>query len=220
MSTEKPKSEEGDFRLAASASLLALVLSPFAALSIFILPGLIADAHTPAEKIRDGCQAIALVTGLGGFLGSLICLVLHRNNLHRLGEVCAESEANLTSSISKRSALLVHLANLLSQHTGHEERIYDKVSSSPVSVSGLHGELLSGAEQQGRLIALARQYPQLTSNTSFQVTMEALQKLEESLDCSRANYNAAVRAYNDRRGSFPESLLSRVIGRPKLQYLN
>ena len=72
---------------------------------------------------------------------------------------------------------------------------------------------LAGAETQlgaslGRLFALAEAYPDLKANQNMMQLSEELTSTENKVAFARQAYNDSVMSYNNRRQSFPGSVIA------------
>jgi len=62
-----------------------------------------------------------------------------------------------------------------------------------------------------RLLALAESYPDLKANQNFLELQQQLTEVEDYLQYARRFYNGAVRIFNTRIESFPQSLVARAL---------
>jgi LemA protein len=63
-----------------------------------------------------------------------------------------------------------------------------------------------------RLIALAEAYPELKADSNFLQLQRDLVAVEDQIQYARRFYNGAVRIYNTRTETFPDSLVARPLG--------
>jgi len=76
------------------------------------------------------------------------------------------------------------------------------LSANSVDEKADAANMLSGA--LGKLFALAEAYPDLKANTNFLKLQDELSNLEDAIQNARRYYNAIVRDYNAKLGSFPD----------------
>lgn len=78
----------------------------------------------------------------------------------------------------------------------------------PAAIGALAGAetLLTGT--LGRFFALAEAYPDLKANTTMQQLMEELTSTENRVSFARQAFNDSVMDYNNRRETFPSTLLA------------
>jgi LemA protein len=77
--------------------------------------------------------------------------------------------------------------------------------------------VLNGA--LGRLIAVAEQYPDLKANQNMMQLSEELTSTENKVAFSRQAYNDSVMTYNNRRQTFPTSVLAGMFNFPEAALL-
>lgn len=69
-----------------------------------------------------------------------------------------------------------------------------------------------------RLLAVAENYPDLKANQGFLDLQEQISATEEKLQYARRFYNGAVRLYNTRLQSFPDSFVAGWLGFAQAEY--
>jgi LemA protein len=133
--------------------------------------------------------------------------------------------AQIDVQLTRRHDLIPNLVETAKGYLAHERQTLEAViQARNVAVSGLSnakghaGE--AGAMQQlaesenalgqtlGRLFALSEAYPDLKANQTMMQLSEELASTENRVAFARQAFNDAVMTYNNRRETFPNSLVA------------
>ncbi len=75
-----------------------------------------------------------------------------------------------------------------------------------------------GREAVAKLLAVAEQYPHVTTTVTYQQLMDKLVEMEDRISHRRDEYNEEVRVYNTLITSFPWYFLARITGFRRAEY--
>ncbi len=144
--------------------------------------------------------------------------------------------AQIDVQLTRRYDLIPNLVEIAKGYMKHErETLEAVVQARNAAVSGLAGakanpgdpvamQQLSGAEAQlgqtlGRLFALSEAYPDLKANQTMMQLSEELTSTENKVSFARQAYNDAVMGYNNRRETFPNSIVANAFNFQPAQLL-
>ncbi|HMH66452.1 MAG TPA: LemA family protein [Pinirhizobacter sp.] len=133
--------------------------------------------------------------------------------------------AQIDVQLTRRHDLIPNLVEVAKGYLAHERGTLEEViQARNAAVSGLAAakanpgdpaamQNLSATENSltqglGRLFALSEAYPDLKANTTMMQLSEELTSTENRVAFSRQAYNDSVMNYNNRRETFPGSLLA------------
>ncbi|HEY4144512.1 LemA family protein [Pinirhizobacter sp.] len=133
--------------------------------------------------------------------------------------------AQIDVQLTRRHDLIPNLVETAKGYLAHERGTLEEViQARNAAVSGLAAakanpgdpaamQNLSASENSltqglGRLFALSEAYPDLKANTTMMQLSEELTSTENRVAFARQAYNDSVMTYNNRRETFPGSLLA------------
>jgi LemA protein len=133
--------------------------------------------------------------------------------------------AQIDVQLTRRHDLIPNLVEVAKGYLAHERGTLEEViQARNAAVSGLAAakanpgdpaamQNLSASENSltqglGRLFALSEAYPDLKANTTMMQLSEELTSTENRVAFARQAYNDSVMNYNNRRETFPGSLLA------------
>lgn len=133
--------------------------------------------------------------------------------------------AQIDVQLTRRHDLIPNLVETVKAYMAHERGTLEAVTAArAAAVSGLAAakaspgdaqamQQLAGSENQltqalGRLFAVSEAYPDLKANQNMMQLSEELTSTENRVAFARQAYNDAVMGYNNRRETFPGSLLA------------
>jgi LemA protein len=177
----------------------------------------------------------SLLSSLGGtvlvVLGILAVLVVlfimwaigTFNSLVELRNRVKNAFSQIDVQLKRRYDLIPNLIEVAKKFMSHERETLEAVtqarnlaqtarqSADPTNASSM--ESLMAAESGlggalGKLIAVSENYPDLKSNENMMQIQEELTTTENKVAFSRQAYNDAVLGYNNKRESFPASIIA------------
>lgn len=141
------------------------------------------------------------------------------NTFKRMKVKVDESSSGIDVALTKRYDLLTKSLSSVKGYAKHEAETLEKVikarqgnnvqNLSMNEKSELNNEL-SKAEKQ--ISFLAESYPDLKANTVFVELQKQSADCEEQLQASRRIYNSNVSLFNQKRVSFPSSIVAKAGG--------
>jgi len=168
------------------------------------------------------------------WLIGLVCLVLIvavvafwaislYNGLVRARNAYQNAFAQIDVQLTRRHDLIPNLVEVAKGYLKHERETLEAVvaartravtaqaAASPADAATL--QQLGGAENMltqalGRLFALAEAYPDLKANQNMMQLSEELTSTENRVAFARQAYNDAVMAFNNKRETFPASVVA------------
>lgn len=156
-------------------------------------------------------QYILVAAVLAAFAGWGIAiynrLVRDRNNV-------AAGWSDIGVQLQRRHDLVPKLVDAVKAYADYEQatlaavtelRVQSERAAHPARKAQIEDQLSAGLQ---RLIAVAESYPDLKANRNFLELQKELTNTEEKLQYARRYYNGAVRIYNTRIHTFPDSFIA------------
>lgn len=116
--------------------------------------------------------------------------------------------------LQRRHDLLPKLVDAVRAYSDYEQatltavtelRAQSERETHPAQKARIEDQLAAGVE---RLLAVAEAYPDLRASRNFLDLQEQITDTENKLQYARRYYNGAVRQYNTRLQSFPDSMIA------------
>jgi LemA protein len=175
------------------------------------------------ELVLVACAFVVVIAVLGLWLMSVY------NGLVRARNAYKNAFAQIDVQLTRRHDLIPNLVEVAKGYMKHERETLDAVitarsgavnaqanaSANPGDADAMHQ--LAGAENMltqtlGRLFALSEAYPDLKANQNMMQLSEELTSTENRVAFARQAFNDAVMHYNNRRETFPASLIAGMFG--------
>lgn len=149
------------------------------------------------------------------------------NKIVSQDETVKESWANVEAAYQERFDLVGNLVETVKGYADFEKETLmgviearSKASSVQLSADEVTPANLQKFEEAqsalsgslSRLLVTVERYPDLKANLQFQDLMAQLSRLEQKINISRRDYNAAVKQYNTGIRSFPAVITARIFG--------
>lgn len=152
-------------------------------------------------------------------LAGLVYTAIQYNRAQGLAQVVKEAHSNITISLKKRLDLVNKLIDIARSYGEHEKLTF---------IAVVEGESLGSLAQASvradgtltQLNSMARNYPELKANQTYNRLMDDLSKIEGELQNRRERYNGAVRTYNTFCNSIPFVFLAPSLGFPQAPYFD
>ena len=146
------------------------------------------------------------------------------NSLVRLRQQADGAWADIDVQLKRRHDLVPNLVETVKGYAGHEKETLERVIQARSSAMSAQGPAAK-AEAEGvltgalkSLFALSEAYPQLQAAGGFRDLQGALSEIEEQVAQARRYYNAVVRDFNTKTGTFPSVLIARAFGFTKREF--
>lgn len=152
------------------------------------------------------------------FLTIIIILVLgylfvtSYNNLQRLASDVKKCNANILSALTKYSATINKLQELLEGYVGHEKLMFLKASDNILDMTKAASNAMTHIQ------SIVQTYPDIKANTTYQQLMAEVSGIQGELNQRRVIYNEAVASYNTKRSSIPETFYAAALGFPEAPF--
>lgn len=136
------------------------------------------------------------------------------NRLVRDRNTVAAGWSDIGVQLQRRHDLIPKLVDAVRAYAEYEQATMSAVTELRLqSDRETHPEKKARIEDQlriglDRLLAVAENYPDLKANRSFLDLQQQITDTENKLQYARRFYNGAVRAYNTRLQSFPDSFIA------------
>jgi LemA protein len=175
------------------------------------------------EVLLVGCVALVIIAVLG------LWLMSSYNGLVRLRNAYKNAFAQIDVQLTRRHDLIPNLVEVAKGYMKHEREALEAVvaarsgavnaqanaNANPGDAVAMHE--LGGAENMltqtlGRLFALSEAYPDLKANQNMMQLSEELTSTENRVAFARQAFNDTVMNYNNKRESFPASLIAGMFG--------
>lgn len=154
---------------------------------------------------------------VGVIVLALIALVLIYNRLVQLKVRIDNAWAQIDVQLKRRYDLIPNLVETVKGYAKHEKSVFENVTKYRAQlVTGSPAEkakandLLTGALKS--LFAVAENYPQLKANENFKALQDELAGTENKISYVRMAYNDTVMEYNTAIATFPNNLISGMLG--------
>jgi LemA protein len=124
--------------------------------------------------------------------------------------------SDIDVQLKRRHDLIPKLVDAVKQYAAYERALLSQVTRLRGASEHTHGVAEIGVlekELAGRvryLVALAEAYPDLKADESFIALQKDLTDVENTIQYARRYYNGAVRLFNVRIESFPDTLVARM----------
>ncbi|HEY8473625.1 MAG TPA: LemA family protein [Natronosporangium sp.] len=170
-----------------------------------------------------GCAALVVIAVIG------LWLMTAYNSLVRLRNAYKNAFAQIDVQLTRRHDLIPNLVEVAKGYMKHEREALEAVvaarsgavnaqaqaNANPGDAAAM--QQLAGAENMltqtlGRLFALSEAYPDLKANQNMMQLSEELTSTENRVAFARQAFNDAVMNYNNKRESFPSSLIAGMFG--------
>jgi LemA protein len=157
-----------------------------------------------------------VVVGVVGVL--LLYVIAIYNGLVRLKNNVSKSWSNIDVLLKQRHDELPKLVETCKQYMKFEQETLEKVMKARAAVSEAQSsgniQALGPAETKlraglGGLYAVAENYPDLKTNTTFQNLQTRISQLENGISDRRELYNESVNLNNTRLEQFPDSMIAK-----------
>jgi LemA protein len=188
-----------------------------------------AISGTAAERGRVMEWAIGLICLVLTVVALVAFVAVLYNGLVRARNAYRNAYAQIDVQLVRRHDLIPNLVETAKGYIKHERETLEAVTaartaavSAQAAATAAPGDPnamqnLSGAENMltqtlGRLFALAEAYPDLKANQNMMQLSEELTSTENRVAFARQAYNDSVMSYNNKRETFPSSVLARTFG--------
>ncbi len=126
--------------------------------------------------------------------------------------------------LRKRYDLVPNLINTVKGYMKHEKQVFIDVTKARTSLmqaksidkKGKADTMLTGTLKT--LFAVAENYPKLQANENFKLLQEQLEGIENKIAYSRQFYNDSVLDLNNKRQTFPNSVIAGMMNIKKRDY--
>ena len=142
--------------------------------------------------------------------------------------IIEESWRQIDVELRRRYDLIPQLVETVKGYASHERQVLTELSrlrsqaasgpSGPSADRARTEEAISGQLRQ--LMVSVEAYPQLQSNQNFLRLQQTLADTEDRIAAGRRFYNANVRAYNTRLGTFPSSVVGSAFHHTPADYFD
>jgi LemA protein len=159
--------------------------------------------------------------GVVFFIIFLVYIIITYNNLVQVKNNVSKAWANIDVLMKQRHDELPKLISTCNQYMEFEQttlreitearsQIRSATQAADIRLLGMAESTLKNA--LGNLFAIAENYPELKSNSTFLNLQQRISTLEESIADRREFYNESVNINNTRIAQIPELILARLFG--------
>ncbi|BCJ77955.1 LemA family protein [Catellatospora bangladeshensis] len=151
------------------------------------------------------------------------------NGLVRARNAYQNAFAQIDVQLTRRHDLIPNLVETAKGYMSHERETLEAVTAArtaamtaqanaarnpgdPAAMQGLAGAENGLTQALGRLFAVSEAYPDLKASQNMMQLSEELTSTENRVAFARQGYNDAVMQYNNKRETFPGSLLAGPFG--------
>ncbi|MFC7248038.1 LemA family protein [Catellatospora aurea] len=175
------------------------------------------------DLLLGGLCLLLIVIAIVAWVASLY------NGLVRSRNGYQNAFAQIDVQLTRRHDLIPNLVETAKGYLKHERETLEAVTAArtaamtaqanaarhpgdPNAMQGLAGAENGLTQALGRLFAVSEAYPDLKANQNMMQLSEELTSTENRVAFARQGYNDAVLAYNNKRETFPGSLLAGPFG--------
>lgn len=165
-------------------------------------------------------------------IGTVLLLVVFwffgtRNNLVTLKENVEMQQAQVETTLQRRSDLIPNLVETVKGYVNHEEDVFTEIAEARSKLAGSiqSGDIESISEANNaldsalsRLLVISENYPKLQASEQFIALQDELAGTENRIAVARQYYNEEVRTYNTTIQKFPTSLIAGMNGYYPMPY--
>ena len=156
----------------------------------------------------------------------ILWVISVQNKLVKADELCNNALKQINVQQVSRYDALQALVKLTREYATYESETLQKIiaerkitaSPSPTAAE-INANEEALREISAKLIAVAEQYPDLKANENYKQTMQSIEKYEENVRLSRMTFNDTVTKFNNEVRMFPGSVVARMLGFAKRDYL-
>lgn len=156
----------------------------------------------------------------------ILWVISVQNKLVKADELCNNALKQINVQQVSRYDALQALVKLTREYATYESETLQKIiaerkitaSPSPTAAE-INANEETLREISAKLIAVAEQYPDLKANENYKQTMQSIEKYEENVRLSRMTFNDTVTKFNNEVRMFPGSVVARMLGFAKRDYL-
>lgn len=165
------------------------------------------------------------VVGIAMLVG-ILWYVSTYNSLIKLNEDVNNKWAQVETQYQRRVDLIPNLVNTVKGSANFEQTTLEDITKlrSQWQTQTSANDRIQTANQiesaLSKIIAVAENYPQLTSTQNFMALQDELANTENKVATERGRYNDAVKAFNARIKTFPASIVASKMGLSSKSYFN
>ena len=148
--------------------------------------------------------------------------ILFFNQVIREENSIKNAYATIDVLLKKRYDLIPNLVEVVKGSATHELEVFSKITQIRTeALKNLKNDEVAiktdteFTSEMKNLFAVAEQYPNLKSNTSYLELQKNLLAIENELSAARRTYNAAVTEFNITLESFPTNLIGKMMHKNK-----
>lgn len=159
--------------------------------------------------------AVAIVLiGIFWFFGT-------KNQLITLKEDVNLKQAQVQTTLQRRSDLIPNLVNTVKGYATHEEAVFTEIAEARAKLAGSieSGDIEDMEDSYnaldsaiGRLLVISEDYPDLQASKQYTALMDELAGTENRISVTRQYYNEAVYNYNVAIDKMPASIVASLSG--------
>ena len=168
-------------------------------------------------------NVVYVVLGAVGLV--VLSIVASYNRFVRQRNLVEESWRQVDVELRRRYDLIPNLVETVKGYAAHERQVLEAVvaaraqAQAPSPSRTEQGQDESALTRSLRgLFAVAEGYPQLKADQHFRDLQSQLAETEDRIAAARRFYNANVRAYDTRIGTFPSSVIAWTFGFKRAEY--
>ncbi|MPY93224.1 MAG: LemA family protein [Acidimicrobiia bacterium] len=145
---------------------------------------------------------------------ALVVLVVLYNGLQRDRQLVREAWAQIDVMLARRHRLVTDLAAVAAAAAAYERKATEEVIAARAAAESADGPARRGEAEVAldrgvaQVFAVAEAYPDLQADATFARLQRELVQSEDDVSAARRYYNGRVRRYQDRRATFPSSVLA------------
>lgn len=154
-------------------------------------------------------------------LALVIYIIYIFNQIIKASNLNLEAFSNVDIALKKRYDLIPNLEEVVKGYEEHEKATLENITemrnklSEKMTVSDRQKEEDKYSAIIKEVMVSVENYPNLKAGDNFLKFQEALMKIEEEIELARRYYNGTTRNYNSLIQTFPNNILSSILGYSK-----
>jgi LemA protein len=155
----------------------------------------------------------------------LIWFIAQYNSLVALRNHISESWSNVDTELKRRYDLIPNLVATVKGYAEHEKSVLERVTELRNRAAANHGSPIEQSRDEVQLVDALKQllvvienYPQLKADQHFLQLQRELVNTEDRIQAARRFYNGNVRDYQNKRETFPSSIVASLFNFPPAEF--
>lgn len=159
-------------------------------------------------------QLILIFSGVFGFT----VFIFSYKSLSKLRSMSEQHWGSVQSHLFRKYDLITLLTDYLKDHSEEYKDTADKVQEAKLKAMQAFSPMQKSFSEKSldeninKVFEISQENINLTNDKKFKKIKEDIESVRKELFMSSSYYNAIIRDYNSKIGSFPSSVVARILG--------